>query len=146
MLRQAVGLSISSIAVSVHSPSAILTMLGAVGRCSSGALQALKPGINSLKTISGRHAALSSSESTHFLNIDRLSALYVLWLVFSANGCMLSGSGLNFTIKCLHSFAISGVFIQLKQLKQERSSYLVILLLQSDVVDPAMSLLTVSNQ
>lgn len=51
-----------SIAVSASSPSAILTMLGAVGRCCSGALQAFKPGINSLKTISGRHAALSSSE------------------------------------------------------------------------------------
>ncbi|CAG5865574.1 unnamed protein product [Menidia menidia] len=37
-------------------------MLGAVGRCCSGALQALKPGINSLKTISGRHAALYPTE------------------------------------------------------------------------------------
>ncbi|TKS67241.1 ATP synthase subunit beta, mitochondrial [Collichthys lucidus] len=36
-------------------------MLGAVGRCCSGALQAFKPGISSLKTISGRHAALSCS-------------------------------------------------------------------------------------
>uniref|UniRef100_A0A8C4IP06 H(+)-transporting two-sector ATPase n=1 Tax=Dicentrarchus labrax TaxID=13489 RepID=A0A8C4IP06_DICLA len=36
-------------------------MLGAVGRCCSGALQALKPGINSLKTVNGRHATLYSS-------------------------------------------------------------------------------------
>uniref|UniRef100_A0A4W6FMH6 H(+)-transporting two-sector ATPase n=1 Tax=Lates calcarifer TaxID=8187 RepID=A0A4W6FMH6_LATCA len=32
-------------------------MLGAVGRCCSGALQAFKPGINSLKTISRGYAA-----------------------------------------------------------------------------------------
>uniref|UniRef100_A0A8C4INZ6 ATP synthase subunit beta n=1 Tax=Dicentrarchus labrax TaxID=13489 RepID=A0A8C4INZ6_DICLA len=36
-------------------------MLGAVGRCCSGALQALKPGINSLKTVNGRHATLYST-------------------------------------------------------------------------------------
>ena len=48
--------------VRAPSPSAILTMLGAAGRCCSGALQALKPGINSLKTISARHAALNSSK------------------------------------------------------------------------------------
>uniref|UniRef100_A0A668AUC4 ATP synthase subunit beta n=1 Tax=Myripristis murdjan TaxID=586833 RepID=A0A668AUC4_9TELE len=43
------------------SSSAILTMLGAVGRCCTGALQALKPGLKHLKTISGKHAALYSS-------------------------------------------------------------------------------------
>uniref|UniRef100_A0A672J5G5 H(+)-transporting two-sector ATPase n=1 Tax=Salarias fasciatus TaxID=181472 RepID=A0A672J5G5_SALFA len=36
-------------------------MLGAVGRCCSGALRALKPGLSSLNTVSGRHAALYSS-------------------------------------------------------------------------------------
>lgn len=43
-----------------------LTMLGAVGRCCSGALQAFKPGINSLKTISARHAALNLSKCILF--------------------------------------------------------------------------------
>ncbi|CAJ1079349.1 ATP synthase subunit beta%2C mitochondrial-like [Xyrichtys novacula] len=38
-------------------------MLGAVGRSCSGALKAVKPGINSLNTISGTHAALSLSRS-----------------------------------------------------------------------------------
>uniref|UniRef100_A0AAX7W187 H(+)-transporting two-sector ATPase n=1 Tax=Astatotilapia calliptera TaxID=8154 RepID=A0AAX7W187_ASTCA len=36
-------------------------MLGALGRCCSGSLQALKPGFSSLKTIPGRNAALYSS-------------------------------------------------------------------------------------
>uniref|UniRef100_A0A672YJI7 H(+)-transporting two-sector ATPase n=1 Tax=Sphaeramia orbicularis TaxID=375764 RepID=A0A672YJI7_9TELE len=35
-------------------------MLGAVGRCCSGALQALKPGVNSFKILNGRHGALYS--------------------------------------------------------------------------------------
>lgn len=49
---------------SAPSPSAILTMLGALGRCCSGALQALKPGFSSLKTIPGRNAALYSSKKS----------------------------------------------------------------------------------
>uniref|UniRef100_A0A673M6K3 H(+)-transporting two-sector ATPase n=1 Tax=Sinocyclocheilus rhinocerous TaxID=307959 RepID=A0A673M6K3_9TELE len=41
-------------------PSAILTMLGAVGRCCTGALQALKPGVTPLKAFNGAPAALFS--------------------------------------------------------------------------------------
>uniref|UniRef100_A0A8C9VCA9 H(+)-transporting two-sector ATPase n=1 Tax=Scleropages formosus TaxID=113540 RepID=A0A8C9VCA9_SCLFO len=37
-------------------------MLGAVGRCCTGALQALKPGVNPLKVFSGTPAALYSSK------------------------------------------------------------------------------------
>merc|ERR1711980_41443 len=40
-------------------PSAILTMLGAVGRCCTGALQALKPGVQPLKALVGSPAVLS---------------------------------------------------------------------------------------
>uniref|UniRef100_A0A3Q1HPP8 H(+)-transporting two-sector ATPase n=1 Tax=Anabas testudineus TaxID=64144 RepID=A0A3Q1HPP8_ANATE len=40
-------------------PSAILTMLGAVGRCCTGALQALKPGGQPLKALVGSPAVLS---------------------------------------------------------------------------------------
>uniref|UniRef100_A0A3Q3EZY2 H(+)-transporting two-sector ATPase n=1 Tax=Labrus bergylta TaxID=56723 RepID=A0A3Q3EZY2_9LABR len=40
-------------------PSAILTMLGAVGRCCTGALQALKPGVQPLKALAGSPAVLS---------------------------------------------------------------------------------------
>ncbi|MGH0138467.1 UNVERIFIED_CONTAM: hypothetical protein FKN15_066660 [Acipenser sinensis] len=39
-------------------------MLGAVGRCCTGALQALKPGVSPLKVIKGAPAALYSREST----------------------------------------------------------------------------------
>lgn len=61
----------------VSSPSAILTMLGSVGRCCSGVLQAFKPGVNSLKTIAGKHAVVYSGKLIHFLNMGRLSELYV---------------------------------------------------------------------
>uniref|UniRef100_A0A3B4AM38 H(+)-transporting two-sector ATPase n=1 Tax=Periophthalmus magnuspinnatus TaxID=409849 RepID=A0A3B4AM38_9GOBI len=40
-------------------PSAILTMLGALGRCCTGALQALKPGAQPLKALVGSPAVLS---------------------------------------------------------------------------------------
>uniref|UniRef100_A0A674PBE2 H(+)-transporting two-sector ATPase n=1 Tax=Takifugu rubripes TaxID=31033 RepID=A0A674PBE2_TAKRU len=40
-------------------PSAILTMLGAVGRCCTGALQALKPGVQPLKALVGSPSVLS---------------------------------------------------------------------------------------
>uniref|UniRef100_A0A3P8SCC8 H(+)-transporting two-sector ATPase n=1 Tax=Amphiprion percula TaxID=161767 RepID=A0A3P8SCC8_AMPPE len=40
-------------------PSAILIMLGAVGRCCTGALQALKPGVQPLKALVGSPAVLS---------------------------------------------------------------------------------------
>uniref|UniRef100_A0A8C6S2F5 H(+)-transporting two-sector ATPase n=1 Tax=Neogobius melanostomus TaxID=47308 RepID=A0A8C6S2F5_9GOBI len=39
--------------------SAILTMLGAVGRCCTGALQALKPGVQPLKALAGSPAVLA---------------------------------------------------------------------------------------
>eukprot|EP00064_Thunnus_orientalis_P013812 superscaffoldBa00002304_g13852 len=39
--------------------AAILTMLGAVGRCCTGALQALKPGVQPLKALVGSPAVLS---------------------------------------------------------------------------------------
>uniref|UniRef100_A0A9J8AQ86 H(+)-transporting two-sector ATPase n=2 Tax=Cyprinus carpio TaxID=7962 RepID=A0A9J8AQ86_CYPCA len=41
-------------------PSAILMMLGTVGRCCTGALQALKPGLTPLKALNGAPAALFS--------------------------------------------------------------------------------------
>lgn len=71
-----------SLAVSTASPSAILTMLGAVGRCCSGALQAFKPGVASLKTISGRHAALSSCKLTHVLIMNRRVSILCPFAVF----------------------------------------------------------------
>merc|ERR1712212_1046171 len=40
-------------------PSAILNMLGAVGRCCTGALQALKPGVQPLKALAGSPAVLA---------------------------------------------------------------------------------------
>ena len=45
--------------VRLFPPSTIANMLGAVGRCCTGALQALKPGLHPLKSLVGSPAVLS---------------------------------------------------------------------------------------
>lgn len=76
-------------------PSAILTMLGAVGRCCTGALQALKPGVNSLNALNGSRSALLNGKSYSMFSVSKYLHIIAFCRCLSWTNCQCVMVGLR---------------------------------------------------